>query len=198
MALETWKWPVVAGEQRISFVSGELQDSAAHALRGVGPAVDLPANEGQAVQSLSELASLEYGFDNANGNFVVFSWDGTRGRWQARYSHLQTYGELRAGQTGQAQGPHVHLVLWLDGLRVRPEDQPEFAALYEEVWEGEMARTEQQKTILAFLHVNTDLRLSKVVEAARWFGYPELATEVQIAVSEIQVQIQAIEAEWPV
>src|SRR3972149_5684483 len=49
---DAWNWPVVGGVQMISVVGGELQDSEAHARRGVGPSVDLPAWEGQELQPL--------------------------------------------------------------------------------------------------------------------------------------------------
>ena len=128
--VDAWNWPVVGGPQMIS------QDSEAHARRGVGPSVDLPAWEGQELQPLVEGAISYFGSDGTvqRGNWVNFEWDGERGHWLASYAHLQTYGVLRAGHTGDVippdeAGAHVHLVLTLNGERVRPEAQPELVAL---------------------------------------------------------------------
>lgn len=105
-----------------------MQDSAAHALRGVGPAVDIPGAEGQPCQPPVEDCIQEWGYDASNGNYVVMTWQGSRGRWIHRFSHLQQYG-WRVGHTGQATGPHIHWIMLLDDVRVKPEEQPEFLAL---------------------------------------------------------------------
>jgi len=126
---DVWAWPVHDGAQMISMVDGEVQGSWAHAKRGVGPAVDLPAYEGQELRSMVEGANYYFGRNDSQGNWVNFEWDGQRGHWLVSYSHLQTYGVLLAGHTGDATGPHVHLVLSLNGQRVQPEAQPEFMAL---------------------------------------------------------------------
>ena len=65
------------------------------------------------------------------GNWASFEWDGERGHWTAEYAHLQTDGVLRAGHTGNVipqdeRGAHLHLVLRLNGERVKPEEMPEF------------------------------------------------------------------------
>ena len=129
--VDAWNWPVVDGPQMISVVGGERQDSDAHARRGVGPAVDIPAWEGQELQPLIPGSTTYFGSDGTvqRGNWVNFEWDGARGHWLASYAHLQTYGVLRAGHSGDATGPHLHLALYLNGERVRPEAQPEFVPL---------------------------------------------------------------------
>ena len=116
----------------ISVVGGEVQDSDAHARRGVGPAVDIPAREGQELRPLVAGATSYFGSDGTvqRGNWVNFEWDGARGHWLASYSHLMAPGVLGAGHTGDTDGgAHVHLVLTLNGERVRPEAQPELVAL---------------------------------------------------------------------
>ncbi len=120
---------MVGGQQQLSVVGGEVQDSEAHARREIGPAVDLPGDEGQEVRYLFPPASLFWGYDQFNGHYVLFEAviDGVR--ITARYSHLQAAGALRVGSTGQATGPHIHLVLWVDGVRVRPEAYAGFREL---------------------------------------------------------------------
>ena len=120
----------------ISVVNGELQDSEAHARRGVGPSVDLPAYEGQELQPLVADAVVLFGTDGTvqRGNWASFEWDGERGHWTAEYAHLQTWGILRAGHTGDViprdeRGAHLHLALYLNGERVEPEAQPELTAM---------------------------------------------------------------------
>lgn len=105
-----------------------MQDSAAHARRGVGPAVDIPGSEGQPCQPPAA-CEIEWGNDQYNGNYVWMRWQGSRGYWDHRFSHLQEYGKWRVGHTGQTTGPHIHWVVWLDDVRVVIEEQPEFLAL---------------------------------------------------------------------
>lgn len=122
----------MGGAQHISVVNGELQDSAAHALRGVGPAVDLPATLYTPLQCLEptlEASHAVWSYDTQNGYNALWMWTGTRGEWSCRYSHLVGAHDLRADHTGAADGDHLHLVLWLDGGRIKPEEQPEFVAL---------------------------------------------------------------------
>lgn len=127
-----WTWPVLSGRQRISVVGGEVQDSAAHGLRGVGPAVDIEGDEGQPAALMFDPDGVAWGYDDDNGHTFTF-WANIAGHnVRARYSHLQAAGRLLVGHTGAAQGPHIHLTLWVDGVRVPPETWPEFAAMLTE------------------------------------------------------------------
>ena len=120
---------MVGGRPQIAVAGGELQDSAAHARRDVGPAVDLPGDVGQEVRYLFPPAHIFWGYDQFNGHYVLFEAVVDGVRITARYSHLQAAGALRVGSTGQATGPHIHLVLWVDGVRMRPEAYAEFNEL---------------------------------------------------------------------
>ncbi len=127
--VDVWRWPVVGGVQQLSISGGEVQDSAAHARRGVGPAVDLPGLDGTPLQPFIDIPVAATGYDGENGYWALWSWDGFRGLWQARYSHLPAEGELVIGRTGNTEGNHVHVVLWLNGVRVDPMQQTEFRVL---------------------------------------------------------------------
>lgn len=149
--MDQWQWPVADGTRSLSVVGGQTQDSLAHLQRGSGPAVDLPGYDGQRLQLLVPDAAFSFGlYDPECGYKVDFTWLGERGRWDARYCHLSTYATLMVGQTGTAQGPHVHLALWLNGERVWPEEQLEFRALMESQLKPVFS---QQSTQLALIGV---------------------------------------------
>ena len=149
--IDIWRWPVVGGDVRLSVVLGEVQGSDAHALRGGGPAVDLPGHYGQALQPLTApVDNIEWFYDpDQAGHYCDIVWLGTRGVWQARYCHQTGPQTWEVGTSGNTQGPHLHLILWLDGERVRPEDQPEFQLMLGLITQEEpMRRTPEQQSLI--------------------------------------------------
>lgn len=120
------------GPQRISVVDGETQDSAAHERRlGAGRyAVDLPGTLGQPLQGLVAGDPVQRGYDAENGFWALWWWNGSRGLWSCRFSHLLNETQaIAVGTSGQSTGTHLHLVLSLNGERVKPEEQVEFVTL---------------------------------------------------------------------
>ena len=99
-----------------------------HADRGVGPAIDIKAPEGEFVLA-AHAGAVEVGVDSACGKWVFIKGE----RFATKYCHLSTIlantGDLvlplerigRVGQTGEALGPHLHFILWDNGVRVAPE-----------------------------------------------------------------------------
>ena len=136
-------WPVLNGPHQINVVGGIRQDSDAHIARGGGPALDLPAWTGQRLVPMFD--GIVSGFiwdDVACGNGLQYKGTVLGRTWEARYCHMteihvspdvQIEGGQTilgtAGSTGNTEQPHLHIVLWIDGVRVRLEDQPAFQAL---------------------------------------------------------------------
>lgn len=99
-----------------------------HAARGIGPSIDIKAPEGEIVHA-AHAGTVEVGVDSACGKWVLVK--GTR--FTTKYCHLSTIlvntGDSvlplerigLVGQTGEAFGPHLHFVLWDNGVRVAPE-----------------------------------------------------------------------------
>lgn len=109
--------------------------SEAHAAR-LGPgrfAVDLPAPYALHIPRMAGFLPYDAGEDNENGVWRSETrWDaGAQVLWLVRYSHLIAVpapegcvGQI--GRTGNTTGPHAHVVLWRNGVRVRPEDYIDF------------------------------------------------------------------------
>ena len=96
-------------------------------------------------------------------------------------------GEPGAGLT---TGPHLHEECRVGsqwGERVDPD------SVLEEI----MARTTEQQGIIDFLDVNTNIRAAKIKEAAAWFGYPALALELGVLITEQNAQIERLKVQWP-
>lgn len=125
-------------------VTGEnYGTSEAHAIRGVGPAVDIPAPGGTPIPPPVRCVVMAEGDegDVARGVWrrVGFDWDGHEVEYE--YCHMErTMLRMVAGTvlepphhrigyvgaTGNATGAHIHLKVFVDGQRVRPEDYIDF------------------------------------------------------------------------
>ena len=157
----TLPWPMPGFP--ISVVTGEVQDSDAHAARGVGPAIDIAAPEGEPIPCTAIAATVTRADDNpiqARGKHIILWWIDTEGvSWDALYCHLSAIacavddapdlGQIigLVGQTGDADGPHIHYVLHRDGERVRPEDYLQIPGTFP-LTGGEMRRTPEQQSLI--------------------------------------------------
>lgn len=123
-------WPVEGGREQWPITRG----SEEHVADGQEIAVDIACPTGTALLAVQDSVVLYRGRLGDCGIAVDLGWREGRTAWLARYCHLSVHhvtldSHVRAGDeiglagsTGRATGPHLHLALWRDGERVRPED----------------------------------------------------------------------------
>lgn len=109
-------------------------DSADHLARGEDLAIDIGLSLGAAFVAPHGGVIGNVGWMGDCGLAVEEWWQEDGSGWQTRYCHFgdvavapgdsivagQPLGTV--GMTGLTTGPHIHIVLWKDGVRVRPED----------------------------------------------------------------------------
>ena len=132
-------WPVRGGPKRFPIQS----DSEAHIGWGALPAIDIPAPEKTGLCAPWDATVTLVALLSDCGNTIDFEWrmggiPGDGQHFQVRYCHLWRLSHLasgdrvkrrqyvgRVGHTGQTFGEppdHVHVAMFVDGVRVRPED----------------------------------------------------------------------------
>ena len=166
-------WPLAGGPETYPITRGSEEHVAAGE---PGPAVDLACPSGTPVLALQDatvLVAVDGSQRTACGRQVDYGYVQEEHRYRVRCCHLAridcSAGEAvdvgeqigLAGMSGvgvfRPTGPHLHLVVWRDGERVRPEDylSSGFAATDEdekpEVQEDGMLRTPEQQQALDYL-----------------------------------------------
>lgn len=116
-------WPVPGA-------TGVGDGTAEHALRGIGPAIDIPARMGSTVVASHDGTITFAGYKGDAGTTVWVEND----HLKTQYSHLGGtevfLGDMvtaghplgLVGMTGVTTGPHLHFVIWKNGTRTPPED----------------------------------------------------------------------------
>lgn len=166
----------------------------------------------------------QYSLGNDAGNFVLL-WETDTVRWG--FAHLLDFGLVGILNSGAgiivAKGDIIGYV-GISGLdreptftirgRVPATTADAHLHFYRErlvggvwvrdrvediEWEEQMPRTLKQERIIAVLTVNYDQRLRKLLDASTELHGPthRLTRELDIAVTEIEEMVEALEGEWP-
>ena len=132
--VNVFSWPLRDVPRRLSD-GGTSED---HVARGGGFAIDIPAATWTPFYPAlppDTQGTVSWMFwDPECGNLVEYSFVFDATMWQVRYCHAEQVAVGVSdrldrdtilgyvGSTGKSTGPHIHLALWRDGERVRPED----------------------------------------------------------------------------
>lgn len=139
MGEPVWTWPTDDPERLVT------SDSADHARRGTGPALDIPSWPVRGVPAPARILKhrgaqgrVTRAIDNPDlspcGRQLDVWWIADGARWECRSCHWDRLdvatGDLVydwtvcgvMGTSGEADGVHQHTVLWRNGVRVTPEE----------------------------------------------------------------------------
>lgn len=140
--------------------------SQGHLDEGQEAAVDIACPEGAPLLAVHDGLIYRAGWLGDCGLSLDLYWEHEGSEYVVRYCHCSelavnhldnvTAGQVLsyAGSTGLSTGPHLHLALWVNGVRVWPE---EYLTMEEPMTAEELARLEWAETQLAKLMAIIDV-----------------------------------------